>query len=89
MKKRLAQNWPVSLFLYQLRLLLAGSDGSHRASVSAGAAVDADVGIDRINVAFFDSSGGTLALASAASYTGIRGNFVSHNVIIKFISCVF
>jgi len=38
--------------------LFAGSDCTSGASVSASAAVEAGVGIDRIDVAFLDSVGG-------------------------------
>lgn len=50
-----------------LILLLAGSDSTHRASICASAAVDANIGIDSINFAFFDGAGRALAQAGAAS----------------------
>lgn len=53
------------------RGLLAGFDSAHRASVSASAAADTDLGINRVNIAFLYSSGGAFALACAASYADI------------------
>lgn len=50
-----------------LMLLLAGSDCTHGASICASAAVNANIGIDSINFAFFDGAGRALAQAGAAS----------------------
>ena len=61
-------------------VLLAGSDSTGGASVSASATVEAGVGIDRIDVAFLDSVGGTYALASATCYAAVR-NYISHSSV--------
>ncbi len=61
------------------RILLVGGDCSHGASVSASAAADACVGIDRINITFLDCAYRALAKTSTASNAGVRINFVCHN----------
>ena len=43
-------------------------DGAHRAGIGAGAAVDASVWIDGVNVTLVDSALRALACASSASY---------------------
>jgi len=43
-------------------------DGAHRAGVGAGAAVDAGVRVDGVNVTLVDSALRALACARAASY---------------------
>lgn len=48
--------------------LLSRVDGAHRAGVGAGAAVDAGVWIDGVNVTLMDSALRALACACAASY---------------------
>ena len=62
-----------------MRSLFAGSDGSGGASLSAGTAVDADIGIDGVNITLFDCTGRALALAGTTSYASIGRDFVSHN----------
>ena len=74
------------LFSVLCRVLLAGSDSTGGASVSASAAVEAGVGIDRIDVAFLDGIGGTYALASTTSYAAVR-NYISHSSV-KILSDV-
>ena len=68
------------LFFVLRRVLLSGSDSAGGASVCASTAVEAGVGIDRIDVAFLDSIGGTYALASATSYAAVR-NYISHSSV--------
>jgi len=58
--------------------LFIQSDSFAGASASAGAAFDAFIGIDFVDVAFGDSSNGALIHASTASSTFVR-NFVSHS----------
>ena len=48
--------------------LLSRMDGAHRAGVGAGAAVDAGVRVDGVNVSLVDSALRALACACAASY---------------------
>ena len=68
---------PQQLCFVFLSELFAGSDCTSGASVSASTAVQAGVGIDRIDVAFLDCVGGTYCLACSTCYTAIR-NYVSH-----------
>ena len=56
---------------------LAFDDGAGGASASAGAARDASVGVDFVDVAFGDSSDGALVDAGAASNADVS-DFVSH-----------
>ena len=65
--------------------LFGRGDGAHRASVDAGTAVDADIGIDGIDVTFLDSSGRAFALAGTASDANVSRNLVSHSFC--FIVC--
>ena len=60
------------------RGLFSGLDSFAGANRSAGAAVDAGVGIDVIDVAFRDGANGTFGQTSAASYATV-GNNVCHN----------
>jgi len=66
----------LSLDLCRLGL---GSDSAHRASVSASAAVNAEVGVDFVDVSFGDSALGAFACACSTCYAVFR-NFVSHNI---------
>ena len=50
------------------RRLLTGSDGLGRADAGAGAAVDADVRVDAVHIAFVDGAGRAFALAGTASH---------------------
>ena len=60
--------------------LLAGSNSTSGASVGAGTAVEAGIGINRIDVTFLDSVGGTYRLASATCYAAVR-NYISHSSV--------
>lgn len=59
--------WSSSLESYYVRLLCR-VDGAHRADVGAGAAVDAGIWIDGVNVTLVDSTLRALARACSASY---------------------
>ena len=59
--------WSSSLESCYVRLLCR-VDGSHRADVGAGAAVDAGIWIDGVNVTLVDSTLRALARACSASY---------------------
>lgn len=54
-------------------------DSTGGAHGSAGAAVEAGVRVNRVNVAFLDSADGALALAGTASNAEIGINLVSHS----------
>jgi hypothetical protein len=58
------------------------------ADTGAGAAVQAEFRVDAIDIAFFDCSGGALALAGAACHTEVGIDFVSHSSVI-FVCCCF
>jgi hypothetical protein len=60
---------------------LALNDSASGASASAGAARNASVLVNLVDVAFADSSNGAFASASAASYASVS-NFVSHFVFV-------
>ena len=60
--------------------LFIQSDSFAGASASAGAAFDAFIGIDFVDVAFGDSSNGALINAGAACYTVVT-DYVSHNCL--------
>ena len=64
-----------------LCFLLARRDCSHGASVGASTAINTNVGVDGVNIAFLDGAGRAFALASAASYAGVCRNFVCHNSV--------
>lgn len=71
----LKKAWPLGPCLFYLFAprgavpkLFAGDDSVVGAYTCASAAVDANVGIDYIDVAFRDSAGGAFGQASAASY---------------------
>ena len=67
------------LFFYScFYRLLIQSDGFARASACAGAAFDAFIGRDFVDVTFGDGSDGALIHTSTASSTFVR-NFVSHS----------
>ena len=61
-------------------VLLAGSNSTSGTCVGAGTAVEAGIGINRIDVTFLDSVGGTYRLASAACYAAVR-NYISHSSV--------
>lgn len=58
----------ITLQLLKNVRLLCRVDGAHRAGVGAGAAVDAGVRIDGVNVTLVDSTLRALARACSASY---------------------
>lgn len=60
--------------------LFTRSDRTHRASVGAGAAIDAEIRVDGINVAFDDGALRALTLAGSTCYACIRRNLVSHGL---------
>ena len=49
------------------------------ADTGAGAAVQAEIRVDAVHIAFFDCTGGALTLASTASHAEVGIDFVSHN----------
>jgi hypothetical protein len=57
---------------------LSGDDRLHWANRHASAAVDAEFGVDFVDVAFGDGSLGTFVFTGAASGAFV-GNFVSHS----------
>ena len=69
----------VTFFQFAFRKLLAGSDRFARADAGAGAAVDADIGVDAVDVAFLDGAGRAFTLASSTSHAEIGIDYVSHN----------
>ena len=76
------------------RRLLAGSDGLGRADAGASAAVDADVRVDGVDIAFVDGAGRAFALAGSASHAEVRIDYVSHssdslNVSVLLLVCKF
>ena len=71
---------PPHIVLCFVVVLLAGSDSTSGASISASTAVEAGIGVDRIDVTFLDSVGGTYALASATCYAAVR-NYISHSSV--------
>ena len=60
-------------------LLFAGDDSFTGAYGCAGAAVDAGIGIDVVDVAFGDGAHRAFGLAGAASHT-VVGYYVSHDL---------
>ena len=66
--------------------LLTG-DGAGRAGVGASAAVDTDVGIDGVHIAFRDGAGRAFTLAGSTSDAGLRIDFVCHNSYKVWYSC--
>ena len=66
---------------------LLAADGAGRASVGASAAVDADVGIDGVDVALSDGAGRAFTLAGSASNASLRIDFVCHNQIKLVFVC--
>lgn len=58
---------------------LLSFDSAGRADGGAGAAVEAGVRVNRVDVAFLDSADGAFALAGTASNAEIGINLVSHN----------
>ena len=61
--------------------MLLFADGAGRAGILAGAAVDADIGIDAVDVAFDDCAGRAFALAGSASNASFRIDFVCHSLV--------
>ena len=59
-------------------MLSGQSDSARGASVSAGAALCALVGVDAVDVAFSDGANGTFVDASAAS-DAVFTNYISHS----------
>ncbi len=57
--------------------LFTGDDSLAGANACAGTAVDANIGVDNIDIAFRDSLNGTFGETSAASNTRVC-NYVSH-----------
>ena len=72
---------PLSCLLMLSVLGLFLNDGTSGASVGAGAAASALVGVNLVDVAFGDSSDGALVDAGTASNTDVS-DFVSHFFII-------
>ena len=54
-------------------------DSAGRADGGAGAAVEAGVGVNRVNIAFLDGADGAFALAGTASDAEVGINLVSHS----------
>ncbi len=73
--------WGSGIKRRQLILLLR-CDGAHRADISAGTAVDADVRIDGIDITLGNGALRALSDAGSASNADILSNFVSHNLIV-------
>ena len=59
---------------------LLAADGTGRASIGASAAVNADVGIDGVHIAFHDGAGRAFTLASSTSDASLRIDFVCHSL---------
>jgi hypothetical protein len=58
---------------------LALDDGSRGADIGTGAAIDACISVDYIDIAFRDSTGRAFGLAGSASHASIS-DFVSHDI---------
>ena len=67
----------IASFKFYSTKLFAGDDCLGGAYRCAGAAVDAGVGVDNVDVAFRDSAHGAFGEAGAASDTFV-GDYVSH-----------
>ena len=78
----------IASFKFYSTKLFAGDDCLGGAYRCAGAAVDAFVGVDHVDIACGNRLNGAFAGAGAASYTGI-GNFVSHfrKNLLLFVFC--
>jgi hypothetical protein len=73
--------------MYGRKRLLARFDGARRADTGAGAAVQADVRIDAVDIAFIDSTGRALALAGSACNAHVRIDLVSHSLSLLNCRC--
>ena len=71
--------------------LLTGSDRLGRADAGAGAAVDADVSVDAVDIAFVDGAGRAFALAGSAccSFSFGCANLSNYNLFFKQSPCNF
>ena len=67
----------IASFKFYSTKLFAGDDCLGRAYRCAGAAVDAGIGVDVVDVAFRDGAHGAFGEAGAASDTFV-GDYVSH-----------
>ena len=73
--------------LFDLFYQLGGVDGARGANISASTAVCAEIGVDRIDVAFADSTSGTFVDAGTAC-NAVVTNYVSHSVCKFKMLCI-
>jgi hypothetical protein len=89
MTKKLPARWSGVLIFRVFRRLLAGSDGLARADAGASAAVDADIRVDAVHIAFLDGAGRAFALAGSTSHAEIGIDYVSHSFVSLNCCSVF